>query len=381
VRIKRWLVRWKLMRAVQLVLYPLLWERQALWVVPAVAKANEIARRSRVDLVYTCCGPYASNFAGLHLSRSLGLPWVTDHRDPWSQSWGLHWPSRAHHRLTEMAEGRLLARATRFVANTPTQRDQYLERFPRLRPERVVAIPNGFDEADFRVPARRSPPDRLTILHAGSFSDREGPSARRDRTAIRAWIEERLEYRNREYDLTAHSPRDVMAAVARLRSEEPGVYPTIRLDLAGEVGSGWRDHARELGIGDSVRFLGPRPHAEAVARMKGADLLLLTTDRRRDGGRLGRVSQKTYEYLRAGPPILYAGPEGDARDIVSRAGAGWCVEVGDRDAIVRAILDVDRAKRRGEGPGLRRDERFVARFERRRLTARLAEVFTAALRR
>ncbi|MHC4469965.1 MAG: glycosyltransferase [Planctomycetota bacterium] len=379
VRLKQRLERLKLMRLAQFVLYPLFWERQAMWVLSAIREGVRLAREKRVDLLYTCCGPYCSNLVGLHLTRKLGIPWVTDHRDPWSQGWHLHWPSRLHHRVCEDLEARVLGATAGFVANTPGQRTEILDRFPAADRTRVHAITNGYDEADFAGPAPRGDPDRFVILHAGSFDDRSAapPPARWARA--RRWLKERVEHRNRQFDQTTHSPRDLFAALALIKSRHPETYGRIEARLVGAVPGGWPEAAERAGLSKAVRFLGPEAHRSAVGRMRSAALLLLTTTSRRDGRRVSRVSQKTYEYLRAGPPILVSSGASDALDFVLEAGAGTAVAPGDAEGMAAAILDGYRAWSEGRAPSLERDEARILRFERRRLTGDLARVFREAL--
>jgi len=87
---------------------------------------------------------------------------------------------------------------------------------------------------------------------------------------------------------------------------------------------------------------------------------------------------KTDEYLTSGRPILAAVPEGDARDLLEEAGSARVCRPDDGDAmaeIVAAETERVRAGRRHRPP----DAAVLARYERRRLTEQLAEVFDLVL--
>lgn len=375
VALKKLLVRIRLMRLVQFVAYPLFWERQALWPSAALAAVRRLGLASRAELAYTCCGPYASNLIGLWLRRHHGLPWVTDHRDPFCGSWALRWPSVAHHRASLRLEDTVLRRASRFIANTPGQRRELLDRLPSADPDRIDVVTNGYDESDFAGAGSQSDPEDIVVLHAGSFADRGVTRTR----GVRRWLREEVEYRNRYYDLSPHSPVVLYRALAHLKQTHPDVYKHVRFDVVGEVVPVWQDRARELGVADRVRFLGYKGHAETIQRMISADALYLPTLARTDGRPVSVVSQKLYEYLRAGPPILAVTGNGDTRNFVAGSGAGICFFHGDTTAVAEFLFELRKRKEDGEPPRLGRDTAYIRRFDRRALTQQLARCFDLAI--
>jgi glycosyltransferase involved in cell wall biosynthesis len=98
------------------------------------------------------------------------------------------------------------------------------------------------------------------------------------------------------------------------------------------------------------------------------------------GVRAGIVPGKTYEYLAAGAPILAAIPDGDARDFLADAGNAYLCRPTGVEAMVDAISTEVDHRRAGVAPR-RPDPEVVRRFERRRLTAQLAELFDLVLAR
>jgi glycosyltransferase involved in cell wall biosynthesis len=73
-----------------------------------------------------------------------------------------------------------------------------------------------------------------------------------------------------------------------------------------------------------------------VRALVECDLLFLPMHDLPKGERARIVPGKTYEYLRAGAPILAAIPEGDAREFVHAAKAGLCVAPSDVEGIASA---------------------------------------------
>jgi glycosyltransferase involved in cell wall biosynthesis len=108
--------------------------------------------------------------------------------------------------------------------------------------------------------------------------------------------------------------------------------------------------------------------------MQSADLLFLPMHGLPAGHRARIVPGKTYEYLASRRPILAAVPEGDARDLLRRAGSALLCGPSDVDGMADAIAtQVDRRQRGEAAP--EPDEQVLADYERRALTTRLAEVF------
>jgi CelD/BcsL family acetyltransferase involved in cellulose biosynthesis len=103
--------------------------------------------------------------------------------------------------------------------------------------------------------------------------------------------------------------------------------------------------------------------------MTQANLLLLLAERF-----IIQIPGKTYEYLRAGRPILALTPEGALANFLRRTGAGWVVNPKDDAGVLGAVRERYQQWKAGE-PGPSADPRIVAGFDRRKLTSRLAELF------
>ena len=135
-------------------------------------------------------------------------------------------------------------------------------------------------------------------------------------------------------------------------------------------------------IGDApfVREHGYLAHSETVRLMRTADLLFLPMQDLPPGQRAGLVPGKTYEYLAAGPPILAAVPDGDARDLLQEAGHALVCAPKDVSGLASHIEATVARWRNGASSPTARAE-VIARYERRRQTEDLARVFDRVLAR
>ncbi|SRR6266498_830872 len=130
-----------------------------------------------------------------------------------------------------------------------------------------------------------------------------------------------------------------------------------------------REMAVNLGLSECVNILGPRSRKETIRRIRQADLLLLLAERF-----VIQIPGKTYEYLRAGRPILALTSEGALANFLLRTGAGWVVNPKDDAGVLGAVRERYRQWEAGErGPVA--DPEIVAGFDRRKLAGRLAELF------
>ena len=112
--------------------------------------------------------------------------------------------------------------------------------------------------------------------------------------------------------------------------------------------------------------------------MRSANLLFLPMHDLDPGRRASIVPGKTYEYLAAGPPILAAVPDGDARDFLEAAGHALLCRPNDVGAMSRAVEERLDGFLRGE-PAPSADVSAIQMFERRRLAETLAATFDEVL--
>jgi CelD/BcsL family acetyltransferase involved in cellulose biosynthesis len=103
--------------------------------------------------------------------------------------------------------------------------------------------------------------------------------------------------------------------------------------------------------------------------MMRSDLLLLLAERF-----IIQIPGKTYEYLRAGQPILALTPEGALAKFLRKTGAGWVADPKDDAGVLLALRERYQQWKAGR-PGPSADRKIVAGFDRRMLAGRLADVF------
>lgn len=309
------------------------------WVRPSVRFLKKYLAEHPVDAVVTTGPPHSVHLIGRGLKRALGLHWIADFRDPWTEMFyykhlGLGAAAdRRHHRL----EQSVLDEADTVISVSPPVRDD----FQAKTKTPVVLITNGFDESDF---GDSSYPAGMTA-NSGSGSATAKPF-RLVHTGLFA---------------ADGNPLNLWDALARRCEADPAFRARLEIRLAGKVDAAVTEAIRARGLGDNLVDLGYLPHDETVREQRAADILLLPLRREPEYAKV--LPGKIFEYLAARRPVLGIGqPDGAAARILRDAGAGDMFDWDERDALL-AFLDAEHPQTTD-----------IGKYTRRALTAQLTQI-------
>jgi glycosyltransferase involved in cell wall biosynthesis len=327
-------------------------DAQVLW-QPAAELALGRRLLQRADDVVLISGPPFSSFLLALLARlRRGVGVVLDYRDEWStirqtleMSGSL--PARAGAALEA-----LVLRAAHVVTTaTEAFRRNLLARFPFLRPERVVAIPNGYDPDDFpaALPGPAPDADKLTVTYAGTV-----------------------------FRLT--SARGFLGAVRRVHAEHPALARRLRVRFLGRIVETERasfEGTEALG----VERAGYLPHAEIVAALAASHLNLCLLDEAPFVERIypAKIFELMYLAARHGRPCLTLAPPGALAELVRAHQLGPVIAPRAEEEIAAFLVQALRDFCAGRPPAAPAP-RDVERFDRRRLAGEFREVLAAAHR-
>ena len=303
------------------------------WLPFALPRARSLLRAERFDCVITTSPPQSAHLVGLML-RGAGVPWVADLRDGWSfDPPRPPWPTS----LQEAVDGRLelaaLGRADRLIAVTAPIAHDLAERLGR----EVAVITNGFDPEEVEEDAQ--PADELLTpgVHSLVHTGRAGVSGR--------------------------SPRAFLDALLVLRQQWPENAERLEVVFAGPTTLEEREMFADERLGGMVRAVGVLERPRTLALQRAADSLLVLAE-----GASGRsvATNKLFEYLAAGRPVLVLGEDSEAARIVRDTRGGVAVPLGDPKQIASALRRLVAGELR---PGASGIERFAwpalaERFER-----------------
>ena len=254
------------------------------WVRPTAHFLGTWLKQNPVDAIVTTGPPHSMHLIGLRLKRALGVKWIADFRDPWTdidfyaQLKLTRWADAKHTRL----EGEVLREADRVVCVSW----QWAGDLERLGAKQVEVITNGYDPDD--LPSPPEPVDEdFSLVHIGSLPP------------------------------TRNAP-ELWAALKALCEEDPAFATKFKLRFVGPVDHTIADSVGQAGLGAHLELTGRVSHAEAMRHMQRARVLLLMVND--TPNLMGILPGKLFEYVSTGRPILGVGPPaGDVARVLDRA--------------------------------------------------------------
>jgi len=316
-----------------------------------VAAGKQLHQHESFDVILTSAPTDITMLmAADQLSCELGIPWIADKRDIAGQ-----WPGKGGAGLLGMAAfwaqrltrvpKRLIAAETELCNRafvTTTVSDSLANVLRSRGVNRVEVIYNGYEEEDFTVyPLHEA---KFTVQYFGSIN-------------LYAEINPLL---------------DALDDLLRRRKIEPNNFEVY---FWGSTAAHFiaplvvQRFCRKV-----VAAKGHIPKREAVARMKGSQVLLHLSF----GGVKGIITSKIMEYMAAGAPILSVPGDGDVVDrFLKETGAG--VSLGEPGAIAEYLLEHYQAWKRGEAPQNAVDPAAKEFYTRRKQAEKMARLLDEAI--
>jgi glycosyltransferase involved in cell wall biosynthesis len=313
------------------------WNRYALAAVEKLLAAGE-----QFDAVLTSSPPHSTQLIGLALQKKHGLRWLADLRDPWTDIYytkDLHRTAPAAW-LDAHYERQVLTHADAVLVTSPETERLFRRKLPDLAKDKIVVLPNGYDEPDFQQPSN-PPTDCLRITHTGTITAR--------------------------YHID-----NLLRAIAECQQRYPQV--PWRLRFVGQVDAGLREQIVAAGLAEVTEFLPFVPHQQSVNYLLASSVLLMAIP---DVAlNKGILPGKIFEYLATRKPVLCVGPAGsDADNVLREAGAGQALPYEDYTLILSTLEQL--AQQWQQHPNLDLANTKPTQYSRRGQAARLAELVRA----
>lgn len=305
------------------------------WNRHALKKALQLIRTEQIEIVITSGPPHSTHLIGEKIKKRTGIRWIADFRDPWTDIY--YYKELYHSPLAiwydKILEKQVLTGSDKIITVSEEVGKLLLAKIPGSA-EKIVVIPNGYDEADFEnVPIVKN--DFFTIAYTGTIS-------------------------------TSYRIDQLIEAVALL----PEMVKTqMKIRFIGNVPDEILRLFHLKNLESMVEVLGYVPHERAVAQMASASLLLMAIPDSPDNK--GIVTGKFFEYLAARRPILAIGPKGGDVDIlVQRCKAGKLFSYDETEKMNTFILELFEQDQKGIKWNETKDTEV---FTRRNLTGELTK--------
>jgi len=252
------------------------------WSIMLYLTAKRILKKIRHDIIYVSCPPFPQTLTALLLKLHYKIPLVVDFRDVWAQDpyvEGSKLKKAVYKWIFPFLENIVISRSDSLIFSSESALLAYKVKYPGCAGKMRV-IPNGFDEDDFHTYKPSGSQEVIRVLYAGRFGvgDRD--------------------------------PELIMQALAILNGENA----PLRFTFVGDNSPVLSALVEKYGLAAVTEIKSQMPHDALVNMMGSFDVLFLYQEN--STSRITPVAGKTYEYLRAGKPILAVCPAGDNARVI-----------------------------------------------------------------
>jgi len=302
------------------------------WIQPSVKKLKKYLQENKIDAIITTGPPHSLHLIGLQLKRELGVKWIADFRDPWTDIDYFHQlpltqRSKAkHHQL----EQEVLINADVTLVVGETMKKNY-EKFSN----NIHVITNGYDsEEQKEIEVKLD--EKFSITHIGLMN-------------------------------ADRNPKIVWEALSELSQENAEFSEDLEIKLIGNIANEVEEELAKYQFKNITR-IAYVPHSEVQEHQKASQVLLLAVNKVPSAK--GIITGKIFEYLQAKRPILAVGPEdGDLAEILTKTNAGTIVDFDDKAKMKKEIMQLYADYKKGD---LQVASEDITQYHRKKLTEKLS---------
>lgn len=308
------------------------------WVKPSVRFLSDFVKHHKIDALVTTGTPHSAHLIGLGLKRKLGILWLADFRDSWTNIdfyGALKLGSRAD-RIHHQMEKTVLEQADAVTVVAPGM----VKEFGEIVNRRYDVITNGFDEED-TLEWKNTEPDRshFTLAHIGYLT--------KTRNAENLW-----------------------KALSELVSDNKDFAEKLEIKNVGKIDRDIVSSLEKHGLMPYLKCIDYIPHQQVIAEQMKASVLILLSNTTPNTKLM--IQGKLYEYLASGRPIVCIGPpDGDTADIIRQTKCGAVFDFTEIEGVKKEILKLFKDFSEGKKTTKCKD---IQQFERKNLTSKLAGV-------
>ena len=304
------------------------------WVNPSVTYLEEYLKKHKVDVVITTGPPHSLHLIGLKLKERLGIKWIADFRDPWTEIDYFHQLPLTKNAIKkhQYLENEVLKKADTVLVVGNTMNKNYSK-----ISNKVVTITNGYD-GDI-VDSQTDLDLKFTLTHIGLMNA--------DRNPKMLW--------------------DVLAEIVK---DNQDFSNDFTLKLIGKIDTGVVSEISKNKLSKYVKIIDYMSHNEVIEYQRKSQVLLLIINNVPNAE--GIITGKIFEYLMAKRPILAIAPSnGDLKDIINSTNSGVVVDFEDRDSLKNTILELYSKFKQGK---LIVDSKNISQFHRKELTKKVSKI-------
>jgi len=260
------------------------------WKRFAVSKAKALITTKNIPLVITAGPPHSTHFIGRELKKTLPVRWICDFHDLWTDIifYNLLYKLPITKKMEQQLERNILESCDGILTVGEGYKAKLLSKSDQLSPDKIRIVPIGYDENMFLPKDAPSTEPVFTITYVGTIA-------------------------------AYYQPEVFFQAVKLLISKYPAA--PVKLLFVGVVPPDMFNTIEAHGLANIWDYKAYVPHAEAVAYMKKATVLLLVNPVTKDEEMV--IPGKLYEYMASKRPVInITSLKSETAAIIAQCGAG-----------------------------------------------------------
>ena len=308
------------------------------WIKPSVKFLSNYLLENNVDAIITTGPPHSMHLIGLQLKQKLGLKWISDFRDPWTEIDYFHQlplTKKSVKKHLEL-EKEVLGNSDAVLVVGKTMKENF-----KQFSNNIHVITNGYDTEVNSFKEAKSLDIKFSITHIGLMNADRNPRILWE--VLLELIDENKEFKNDiEVKLIGKIAEEVETSLDRLPKE-------------------------------IINRVGYVSHEKVKNYQQKSQVLLLAVNKVPSAK--GIITGKIFEYLQAKRPILAIGPEdGDLAEIISETNSGVIVDFENKEQLKKEIAKLYSEFKNNS---LKVNSKNIEQFHRKELTQKLSEVIKA----
>lgn len=316
------------------------------WIKYAFEESRKIIEREKIDTVVTTSPPHSAQLAGLMLKDKLGIRWIADLRDPWTD---IYYYNEFSHmqfakKLDLKFEREVLERADKIVTVSNELKKIFSGKSKLIDEKKIYVIPNGYDEDDFETAKNiyENKYGDFVITYTGTLAD-------------------------------SYNPEIFFNALKKTAGKFPETNFKIR--FIGNPAATVIESAKKIFTGKHLEVIPTVPHTDSIKYLNESSALLLVIPEIKNDKAI--LTGKLFEYLASKKPIICIGPEdGDASAVINECQAGKTFdrtnEAGLSDYLEQLVVKWK------AGNGIDNENNTYKNYSRKNQTKKLAQIILSS---
>lgn len=308
------------------------------WIGPSVKYLEKYIKSSNIDAIISTGPPHSMHLIAKQLKERLGVKWISDFRDPWTDIDYFHQlplskKSKSKHLKLEE---QVVSKSDAVIVVGETMKQNF-----KKYNNSIHAITNGYDSEVSVISEELD--TFFTITHIGMMNA--------DRNPTILW-----------------------QVLREICDENVDFKKDLKVQLIGNVAS---EVTKDLAVLNekNVVFIEYVDHQKARLYQQKSQVLLLAINKVPSAK--GIITGKIFEYLQAKRPILGIGPtNGDAAAIINETGSGSMVEFDDAQTLKKTIVNYYQEFKEGT---LTASSTNIEKYHRKELTRELSVILKSQI--